>query len=213
MNALKTFLTKYTAFFNHAVLAFGVWGPFTISAVDSAAFGIPLDLAMASYAWQFRASTAYLIIGVLMGAAGSVVGSLVPFWVGRKGGEPLLLKKVSHARLESLRDRYEKWEFFFVMIPSMLPPPTPMKLLIFAVGAFEMRTAVFAAAIFLGRLLRFALVTYLTVAFGESLVKNVAAFFVTHKALMSVVLLGGFLLAVVFVWRKLFAKDAEQPSS
>jgi membrane protein YqaA with SNARE-associated domain len=209
LNALKTFLAKYTAFFNHAVLAFGVWGPFTIAAVDSAAFGIPLDLAMASYAWQFRASPTLLVIGVLMGAAGSVVGSLVPFWVGRKGGEPLLLKKVSHERLESLRDRYENWEFLFVMIPSMLPPPTPMKLLIFAVGAFEMRTAVFSAAIFLGRLLRFAPVTYLTVRFGESLVRNVAGFFVAHKAVLSVVLIGGFIAVVWVVWRKLFGRDGD----
>jgi membrane protein YqaA with SNARE-associated domain len=207
LNALKTFLAKYTAFFNHAVLAFGIWGPFTIAAVDSAAFGIPLDLAMASYAWQFKASTTSLVLGVLMGAAGSVVGSLVPFWVGRKGGEPLLLKKVSHERLEALRDRYEKWEFFFVMVPSMLPPPTPMKLLIFSVGAFEMRTAVFSAAIFLGRMLRFALVTYLTVRFGQALVHNVAGFFIAHKAVLSVLLLGGFAVAAVFVWRKLFASE------
>jgi membrane protein DedA with SNARE-associated domain len=96
---------------------------------------------------------------------------MLPYWIGRKGGEPLLLKKISHSRLEQLRDRYESWEFLSVMVPSMLPPPTPMKLIILAAGAFEMRPSVFALAIFLGKLLRFSLVSWVVVQYGAEMVR------------------------------------------
>jgi membrane protein YqaA with SNARE-associated domain len=138
-----------------------------------------------------------------MGAVGSVVGSLIPFWIGRKGGEPLLLKRISHARLEQLRDRYESWEFFFVFIPSMLPPPTPMKLIIFAAGAFEMRAVLFGAAIFIGRLLRFGLVAYLTFRYGRAFIDQIELLFTRHKTVISVAMLALLAVIILAVYRKL----------
>jgi len=213
LSAIKTFflkigiwLKKYQAFFQGLLGVLGIWGPFLIAAVDSAAFGIPLDYAIVSFTIEALASGRgflYVFIGCFMGAVGSVIGSLVPFWIGRKGGEPLLLKKISHARLEQLRDRYESWEFFFVFIPSMLPPPTPMKLIIFAAGAFEMRATLFSAAIFFGRLLRFGIVAFLTFRYGKSFIDHVTALFIGHKTAIGTAML--VLLAAIFliVYRKL----------
>lgn len=172
METLKAFLAKYTGFFRDVLAYVGPWGPLVISTVDSAAFGIPLDPVMVAYAWKDRHSFWLIFFYCVSAGIGSAVGSLVPYWIGRKGGEPLLLKKIEHKRLEELRDRYESWEFLFVMIPSMLPPPTPMKLIILAAGAFEMRQHVFMLAMFLGRLLRFGLLSYLVVQFGESVVEK-----------------------------------------
>lgn len=172
MNAIKTFLAKYTGFFKSVLAQVGPWGPLVIATVDSAAFGIPLDPVMVAYAWKDRDNLLLVAIYILSAGIGSAVGSLVPYWIGRKGGEPLLLKKIEHKRLEELRDRYESWEFLFVMIPSMLPPPTPMKLIILAAGAFEMRVPVFMLALFLGRVLRFSLVAYLVIHFGERVIEQ-----------------------------------------
>jgi uncharacterized membrane protein YdjX (TVP38/TMEM64 family) len=58
------------------------------------------------------------------------------------------------------------------MIPAMLPPPTPMKLIVLAAGAFEMRVSVFMLAMFLGRVLRFSIVSYLVVHFGERVIEQ-----------------------------------------
>jgi membrane protein YqaA with SNARE-associated domain len=127
---------------------------------------------MVAYAWKDRNSVMMIAIYVVSAGIGSAIGSLVPYWIGRKGGEPLLLKKIEHKRLEELRDRYESWEFLFVMIPSMLPPPTPMKLIVLAAGAFEMRVGVFMLAMFVGRVLRFSIVAYLVVHFGERVIEQ-----------------------------------------
>jgi uncharacterized membrane protein YdjX (TVP38/TMEM64 family) len=62
-----------------------------------------------------------------------------PFLLGRAGGELFLMKRIDRARYEQLRDRFEKQEFLAMMIPSILPPPTPWKLFVFAAGVFEMK--------------------------------------------------------------------------
>ena len=69
------------------------------------------------------------------------IGSLVPFAIGRAGGELFLLKRINRERYERIRDRFERQEFLAIMIPAMLPPPTPLKLFEFAAGVFEMKLA------------------------------------------------------------------------
>jgi membrane protein YqaA with SNARE-associated domain len=202
LNAIKTFLAKYTAFFVKLLSVLGIWGAFVIAAVDSAAFGIPLDPVMIGYAVMYANRGEYLMIAfaILLASAGSAFGSLVPYWIGRKGGEPLLLKKISHARLEQLRDRYESWEFFSIMVPAMLPPPTPMKLIILAAGVFEMRPLLFSLAIFIGRALRFAILSWVVVKYGPGMVRVIG--FVIRQHLPWVLISLAIMVALIFVVRK-----------
>src|SRR5262249_56331904 len=103
---------------------------------------------------------------------GSAAGSLIPYGLGRAGGELFLLKRIDRARLERIRDRFEQREFLAIMIPAMLPPPTPFKLLVFSAGVFEMKVRQFALAIICGRLLRFGILSVLTVIFGQQIVEH-----------------------------------------
>jgi membrane protein YqaA with SNARE-associated domain len=202
LNAIKTFLAKYTAFFMKLLSVLGIWGAFVIAAVDSAAFGIPLDPVMIGYAVMYANRGEYWMIAfaIILASLGSAIGSLVPYWIGRKGGEPLLLKKISHARLEQLRDRYESWEFFSIMVPAMLPPPTPMKLIILAAGVFEMRPLLFSLAIFIGRALRFAILSWVVVKYGPGMVRVIG--FVIRQHLPWVLISLAIMVALIFVVRK-----------
>lgn len=201
MNAIKTFLAKYTAFFLKLLSVLGIWGAFVIAAVDSAAFGIPLDPVMIGYALMYANRGEYwlIAIAIVLASAGSAVGSLVPYWIGRKGGEPLLLKKISHARLEQLRDRYESWEFLSVMVPAMLPPPTPMKLIILAAGAFEMRQHIFALAVFIGRTIRFGILSWVVVKYGPGMIRVIG--YVIRQHLPWVLISLVILIALIFLVR------------
>jgi membrane protein YqaA with SNARE-associated domain len=194
LNTIKAILAKYTAFFLSLLGTLGVFGAFVIATVDAAAFGIPLDPVIIGYAVLYKEAPWMIVLACVLAAAGSALGSLLPYWIGRKGGESLLLRRISHARLEELRDRYESWEFFFVMVPSMLPPPTPMKLIVLAAGAFEMRVRLFVAALFLGRILRFGLVSYLVIAYGPDIVR-----LVTHGMRRHVWLVLGSLLMLLLL--------------
>jgi membrane protein YqaA with SNARE-associated domain len=185
---IKKLIAKYTAFFTSLLAHFGIWGPMVIATADAAAFGIPMDPVIIGYAWGARDRLWLIAFYCVSSAVGSAVGSLAPYWIGRKGGEPLLLKRISHQRLEELRDRYESWEFFFIMVPCLLPPGTPMKAIIAAAGAFEMRQALFLAAMFLGRLLRFIGLSFLVVRFGPGIVEMSKTVFREHQMFMWITL-------------------------
>jgi membrane protein YqaA with SNARE-associated domain len=184
LHSLKLAFTKYKVFLLGMLAHLGIWGPFAISALDSAAFGIPMDPVMVGYVWKDREHLGLVVFYCLAAAVGSALGSLVPYWIGRAGEELILLKRIDHKRLQELRDKFENQEFFFLMIPSMLPPPTPFKLFVLCAGAFEMRIPLFLLAIFLGRLVRFALVAFLTIRFGQEIATVVGVTLRQHLPLL-----------------------------
>jgi len=119
---------------------------------------------------------------------------LLPYGLGRAGGELFLLKRVDRARFERLRDRFERQEFLAVMIPSMMPPPTPWKMFVFASGVFEMRVPDFLLAVFAGRMVRWLALSLLVLKFGPGVVDLVAQ----HARVT--VLIAGALAVLGFAW-------------
>ena len=186
MSAPKFFL-KYTAWLA-ALKTLGAWGVFIIAVLDAAAFGVPMDPLIAGYVYA-NPHKAWLYC--LSGALGSALGSTIPFLLGRAGGELFLLKRIDEARLKRIRERFEKQEFLALMVPAMLPPPTPFKLLVFSAGVFEMRFVAFVLAIISGRLVRFGILSALTIIFGPEIVAETKALIQTHPwtlALIAIVL-------------------------
>jgi len=187
----------------------GPWGVLLGSFIDSASIPIPIDVLMGMWAWSDKR---HFWVYALLAALGSSLGGLIPFYVGRAGGELVLLKRVDRARFESMRNRFEKQEFLAVMIPSLLPPPTPWKLFVFGAGVFEMRTLSFLLAVFVGRTIRFGVETALVVIYGPQIVNVMADLAKKHLVLT---LLG---LAVIFgalgwwIWRKLRRKGLDDAS-
>ena len=108
---------------------------------------------------------ARFLLYCFMAALGSAVGSLLPFYIGRAGGELFLMKRINRKRYEQLRDRFERQEFLAIMIPAMMPPPMPVKVFEFAAGVFEMKTLWFFMAILVGKFLRFLTWALITIFF------------------------------------------------
>jgi membrane protein YqaA with SNARE-associated domain len=170
------------------------------SFIDSASIPLPIDVLMALWAWSDKRHFYWY---ALLAATGSTLGGLVPFYLGKAGGELFLLKRVDRARFEALRKQFEKQEFLAVMIPSLMPPPTTWKLFVFGAGVFEMSTLNFMLAVFTGRTIRFLVETALVVKYGPQIVTVIADLARRHLVLTLVV------LAVIFgglgwwIWRKL----------
>src|SRR5205807_2902417 len=135
--------------------------------LDASAFGIPMDPLIAGFVYS---SPRKALFYCLAASVGSAIGSLFPYLLGRAGGELFLLKRIDEARLKRIRDRFERQEFLALMVPAMLPPPTPFKLLVFSAGVFEMKPVAFLMAIISGRMVRFGLLSVLTVIFGPQIV-------------------------------------------
>jgi membrane protein YqaA with SNARE-associated domain len=172
----------------------GFWGVGAVAVLDSSSIPVPMDLIVAGYAWS---DPHRFYLYVLMASIGSAIGGLVPYWIGRAGGEIFLMKRVDRARYEKMRDKFERQEFLALMIPSMMPPPTPWKVFVFAAGVFEMRVASFMLSVFVGRLLRFTAVSLLTIRYGPQMVHELTALMHEHMLIMLVGL--GVVLVVLAV--------------
>ena len=203
MSAPKFFL-KYTAWLA-ALKTLGAWGVFIVATLDAAAFGVPMDPLVATYVYS-NPHKAWLYC--LAGAMGSALGSLVPYGLGRAGGELFLLKRIDEARLQRIRDRFEKQEFLALMLPATLPPPTPFKLLVFSAGVFEMKLPAFLLAIITGRLVRFGVLSVLTIIFGRELVDEIKSLFRAHPSVILLVLLA--LVMVGYVIFRLLRQPAKE---
>jgi len=170
---------------------FGIWGVGALALLDSSTIPVPMDFILAGYIW---ADKPHFWLYCLLASVGSAIGGLLPYGLGRAGGELFLLKHVNRKRYEQLRERFENQEFLAMMIPSMLPPPTPWKAFVFAAGVFEMRVAPFMLAVFCGRMLRWLILSALVLKLGPGAVQ-----IVEHHALPVVAIVGA--LAIIgFAW-------------
>ena len=170
---------------------FGVWGVGAAALLDSSTIPIPMDALLAVYVWNDKS---HFWLYCLLATVGSAIGGLLPYWLGRAGGELFLLKRVNRRRYERIRARFERQEFLAMMIPSLLPPPAPWKACVFAAGVFEMRVIPFMVSVFCGRMVRWLVLSLLVLKLGPGAVGLVA-----HHGPALLAIVGG-LAVIVFVW-------------
>jgi membrane protein YqaA with SNARE-associated domain len=180
-------MTKWNLVILPAILKFGVLGAGAVALLDSSSIPVPMDILIAGWVWKDQQR---FWLYCLMAAVGSAIGGLVPYLLGRAGGELFLLKRVNRERFDQLRIKFEKQEFLALAIPSMLPPPTPWKLFVFAAGVFEMPVGAFLLSVFCGRMVRWLILSLLVLKLGPGAVSVVQ-----HHALSAI--LGALCLAVL----------------
>ena len=203
MKRIIQFFLKYKLWLLAVLKPLGVWGVGCIAFIDAAAVPVPFDFILAGYVWEDRN---HFYLYVIIAAVGSALGGLVPFLLGRLGGEIFLMKRVDRAKYENLRDRFEKQEFLAMMIPSILPPPTPWKLFVFAAGVFEMKTVPFMLSVFAGRFIRYIITALLTIEYGPQIVNMVTVLTTRHRIVLAIVLLALLALLVYWAWRTIWKK-------
>jgi membrane protein YqaA with SNARE-associated domain len=206
-------LHKFSAGLILVLKPLGVWGVGGLALIDSAL--IPLPMSMDGVIMGYVANNHQRFLAYcLMAAAASAIGSLVPFAIGRAGGELFLLKRINRQRYESIRDRFERQEFLAIMIPAMLPPPTPLKLFEFAAGVFEMKPLPYVLAIFCGKLTQFLVCSLLVIWFGETILHTLKQAVHQHLSVVIGTAIAGLLLLAFVVVRKIFdrRKGVELPS-
>jgi len=195
LKTIKHILSAYGKWILGVLAPLGVWGVFAFAAVDAAFIGLPLDAIVAGYIYK---DPPRFLLYVGLAAAGSALGSIVMYIIGYTGGEVLLRKRMSAARFEKIHASFERHEFWALMFPAILPPPTPFKAVVLAAAATEMSLWRFLLAIFAGRFCRFLILGFLTLKFGPHVVE-----FVTHTVARHFrwVLVGVVVLLLVFlIW-------------
>jgi membrane protein YqaA with SNARE-associated domain len=190
-------LAGYTAWIMGLLKVLGIWGVFVIAFADSALLGMPVDFVVATYVHQDRRR---LLLYVAMASLGSALGSIPLYIIGYLGGEKVLRKRISEERFLKIHRSFERHEFWALMFPGMLPPPMPYKIFVLGAAVFEMRFRDFLVAIFLGRFVRFLVLSMLVIWFGPEIIDLFGGIVTRHGLAALVVIAVG--VCVWLLWRR-----------
>jgi membrane protein YqaA with SNARE-associated domain len=106
-----------------------------------------------------------------MATVGAVIGGYITYALARKGGKQSFERKLSKRTAEKVFKRFERWGFFAVAVPAMLPPPFPIVPFLLAAGAMQYSRRKFVSALALGRGIRYTVVAGLGAIYGRHIVR------------------------------------------
>jgi membrane protein YqaA with SNARE-associated domain len=198
MDGLSDYLSLILEQAYEAALALGGPGLLVIALLDSSFLSLPegndllIVILSTGQSWE---RMAYL---VTMTITGSVIGCSLLYWAGRRGGA-FVNRPPRREKLKQVEETYRKWGLWAVLVPSILPPPTPFKVFVLSAGVFKVPFVKFLTAVLVGRSIRYFIWGILAVLYGEW-AKQVlqGSLHTVGAALFGAMLLMG---AAYFVWK------------
>jgi membrane protein YqaA with SNARE-associated domain len=207
LKSLAKFFVRYKAWILGLLAGVsGIWAVFLASFIDAAIFGVPIDPIIGYYVAIDPRRT---IVYAVMAAAGSAIGSTVPYLIGYYGGETLVAKRIGPERFARMHALSEKYGDLALIIPTMMPPGFPLKAFELMAGVTEMRYLHFTLSIFVGRLLRFLILGWLIIAYGPETLRFLAESLKHHRVAFFAVL--ALLVAAILIAVKLGSRKKQQP--
>jgi LPXTG-motif cell wall-anchored protein len=132
---------------------------------------------------------------------GSTAGCFVLYAIARKGGEAFLRRQFSEAQIERGLGLFRRHGLLAVVVPAMLPPPTPFKLFVLLAGLAGVRPVAFTLGIAIGRAFRFGAEGWLAYRYGPAATQYIKDNLATASLILAgVVLVVG--LALIFIRRR-----------
>jgi len=179
-------------------LSIGGLGLFFVAFIDASVLSLP-EVNDILIVYMVTKSPSFLVYYAAMATAGSIGGSLVVYYLGRKGGEALLRRQFSSRQVDRMQARFGRYGMAAVVVPAMLPPPVPLKLFVLGAGVAGMPAGRFAWAIGIGRGVRYLVEGMLAYYYGAAAFEYIKA----HGS--QVALWGGvasLAAAAAYYWRR-----------
>ena len=107
----------------------------------------------------------------LMATIGAVIGGYITYALSHKGGKETMERKLSRKRAKQVSKAFERWGFFAVAIPALLPPPFPFVPFLIAAGAGQYSRAKFVGALTVGRGVRYSIAAFLGFHYGTHILR------------------------------------------
>ena len=192
---LRSFINWLSAF----ALSIGGPGLFTIAALDSSFVSLPQinDLLVVL---MVTGNKAWMPYYALMATLGSVVGCSILYVLAKKGGEALLRRRVSSARVDRALALYRRHGVLALMVPALLPPPAPFKLFVLGAGIAGVRPVKFVIGVAVARGARYLILGTLAIYYGDAAKELME----THGPLvgLSIAVLIVTVAVVWFLWQR-----------
>jgi len=181
------------------LLPMGPWGLFLLSFAESSFFPVPPDVLLIALALMKPETSFYL---ALITTVGSVLGAIFGYFIGLKGGRPLLERFVSKEKISLVHNYFNKYEAWAIGIAGFTP--IPYKIFTISAGVFYINFVKFVLVSILARGGRFFLVGGAIYIFGPVIREYIEKYF----NLVSVMFV--LLVIIGFVAVKFMAKRAHQ---
>lgn len=163
------------------------WALFLISVAESSFFPLPPDILLITMALSTpSASLGYALISTV----GSVLGGVLGYYIGHYGGQPLLRRFISGAKLRKVEDLFNRYDAWAIVIAAFTP--IPYKVFTIASGVFNIRLRVFIIASVIGRAGRFFLVAALFYIWGPEIKVWIDHYFEWFTLALMLLLILGF---------------------
>jgi len=145
----------------------GPAGLFVVAFLDSSFLSLPEinDLLVVTTA---AAQPDRIFVPVALATLGSMAGCSVLWWLGRRGGEALLIRRFGQERTNQARAAFTRWDVLALALPAVLPPPMPFKNFVLAAGVFEISFRRFLLTVAVARGLRYVFWGSLGALYGDA---------------------------------------------
>lgn len=159
-------MAEIVAWIKGFAVSLGGPGLFIIAFLDSSFLSFPEvnDILIILLTTQHKERMPYY---ALMTTLGSICGCLALYALARRGGEAFLRKRFKASYVDAALERFRRYGLLAILIPSILPPPTPFKIFVLAAGVAKVRPLDFIVAIAIGRGVRYFGEGLLAIYFGD----------------------------------------------
>ena len=163
-------MARFVSWLQAFALSIGAPGLFFIAFLDSSFVSLPEinDLLVVLMVIE---NPTLMPLYAIMATLGSVVGCLVLYFIGRRGGRRLMERRFGGVRLERALDLSRRYGILAVAVPAVLPPPAPFKIFVLLAGVAHVPLAQFVSAIGLARGVRYFGEGWLAVQYGEQAIE------------------------------------------
>lgn len=173
-------------------LAYGVAGLFIIAFIESSFFPIPPDVVLIPLT---VANPALGLWYAALATVGSVLGAVFGYWLGYKGGRPVLERYVSDRNIDRVQEYYDDYGVWAVGIAGFTP--IPYKVFAISSGTFKLDMKGFIAASIIGRGARFFVVAGVIMLYGEEIIALLNRFLGIGSIIIAAVV-----VAVYVYWKR-----------
>ena len=158
-----------------------------IAFAESSFFPVPPDVLLIPLGLS---QTSKSLFFATVATAGSTLGGILGFFIGAKGGRPLLLRLFKADKIALVQEQYRRYDVWAVGLAGFTP--IPYKIFSISAGAFALDLKRFILASIVGRGSRFFLLGLVIAVFGEQVKTFLDAYFELAVLAFAALFIGGF---------------------
>jgi membrane protein YqaA with SNARE-associated domain len=132
-----------------------------------------------------------------MATLGAVIGGYITYALARKGGKETMERKLSKRRAAQVSRAFERWGFFAVAVPALLPPPFPFVPFLLAAGAMQYSPKKFLGALTTGRGIRYSIAAGLGFLYGNAILRFFSQYYKPAVAILTGLAVIGAILSLM----------------